>query len=104
LFTLLIRQDVAGRLRVLLRPDVDDGISLLGFSRVILWKLLLIFCGSLLPTTKGYVKDLAKSTSPVFRSREVFEHCLERYSANGERLKVVLKVLSFARSVEPHFF
>jgi hypothetical protein len=46
-----------------------------------------------LEQAEGYVNALEKSTSLVFSLREVFEHCTESYSARGERLKVVFKVL-----------
>ena len=50
---------------------------------------------------EGYLKIPGKSTSPVFNLREVFEHCTESYSPSVERLKVVLKDLSTARSGDP---
>jgi hypothetical protein len=54
-----------------------------------------------LERAEGCVKVQEKSTSPVFNLREVFEHCTESYSPGGERLKVVLKVLSTVSCGEP---
>jgi len=44
---------------------------------------------------------LEKSTSPLSIMREVFEYCAQNDYASVKRLKIVLKVLSFARSGDP---
>jgi hypothetical protein len=52
-----------------------------------------------LEQAKGYVKAQGKSTYPRSTMKEVFEHGTRDDSAGGDRLNIVLRVLSAGERV-----